>query len=383
MKKVIFFLLFLLAQVSYGQWEAVNNGFSKDTLAFGYLAVKGNMLFAGTGYLGIYLSTDNGDSWIAKNSGLIGSRIEDLEVQGNNIWVITSYVDPESGSVYNIFMSSNDGNDWILKNSGLPQMPFGGVDIGHIVTYGDSIFALTTAGIYFSKNNGDDWSQVYSPLKANKICFGNNFIFIDTGPNLLRSTDNGQTWEVKNNGLPQHGTTRIAIKGDTLFAGVWGDGLYRSTDKGETWEAKNSGLTIPDPRCILIKDDIIFIGTSAPYINNLGGVYVSTDGGENWVQKISGLTDLWVTDLAISGDRIFAATSSEGVFRAKLSDLTTDVKESEPASSNSIYPNPARDFINTADYLGWEYQMYDLLGNNVQMGLVNSENINISKLSAG
>lgn len=385
MKKVIFSLLFLLTQVSYGQWEAVNNGFSKDSLAFRGLAVKGNVVFAGSSFNGVYLSTDNGDSWVAKNSGLIAnSRLWDLEIQDNNIWVITSYDDPESTTIWNVFMSSDNGDNWILKNSGLPQMPFGGVDIFQITSYGVSLFAFSTEGIYLTTNNGNSWSQVYSPLKAADIYCTSDLMFINTGTTLLRSTDNGETWIEKNDGLPPSFTMfDMVIKGDTLFACLWDDGIYRSTDLGETWEPKNSGLTVLDPRCILIKDDIIFIGTASPYINNLGGVHVSTDGGENWVQKISGLTDLWVTDLAISEDRIFAATGSEGVFRAKLSDLTTDVKESEPASSNSIYPNPARDFINAADYLGWEYQMYDLLGNNVQMGLVNSENINISKLSAG
>lgn len=382
MKKIIFCLFFMIFQVSYSQWEAVNNGFSKDTLAFESLAVKGNMIFAGSAYNGVYLSTDNGDLWVAKNSGLIGSRINDLEIQGDNIWALTSYTDPESGAVWNLFMSSDDGDNWILKNSGLPQMPFGGADIFEISSYGDSLFAFSSEGIYLTTNEGNNWLHVYAPLKANKLCFGDNFIFLVKPDGLLRSSDNGQIWEEKGNELPK-GLILIFNKGDTVFVGSWGYGLYRSTDKGETWEPKNSGLTIPDPRCVVIKDDIIFIGTSAPYFNDLGGVYVSTDGGENWVQKISGLTDLWIFDLATIGDYIFAATNSEGVFRAKVSDLTTDVKESEPTSSNSIYPNPAHDFINTAAYLGWEYQMYDLLGNNVQMGLVNTENIKVSSLPAG
>lgn len=388
MKKIIFCLFFMIFQVSYSQWEAVNNGFSKDTLAFRSLAVKGNMIFAGSAYNGVYLSTDNGDLWVAKNSGLIAnSRLWDLEIQGNNIWIVTSYTDPESGGVWNLFMSSDDGDNWILKNSGLPQMPFGGADIFEITSYGDSLFAFSSEGIYLTTNEGNNWLQVYAPMKTNKLCFVNNFIFIDNVYNVLRSSDNGQTWEVKDNGLPPSSSRFfLAVKGgDTLFVGTWGDtvGIFRSTNFGESWEPKNSGLTLTDPRCILIKDDIIFIGTSAPYFNNLGGVYVSTDGGENWVQKISGLSDLWIFDLATIGDYIFAATNFEGVFRAKVSDLTTDVKESEPASGNSIYPNPAHDFINTAAYLGWEYQMYDLLGNNVQMGLVNTENIKVSSLPAG
>jgi hypothetical protein len=34
-------------------------------------------------------------------------------------------------------------------------------------------------------------------------------------------------------------------------------------------------------------------------------------------------------------------------------------------------------------YLGWQYQIYDLLGNCVQSGVIESDKINISQLSAG
>ncbi|MEN6296259.1 MAG: T9SS type A sorting domain-containing protein [Chloroherpetonaceae bacterium] len=395
MKKVIFSLLFLLSQVSYGQWEAVNNGFI-NPIFIEQLGVKNNLLFAGTQYFGVYLSSDFGETWMQKNTGLIGdiglitdidleSVVRNLEIQGDNIWIKTRHLG-ENGATYNIFMSSNNGDTWVLKNSDLPRNNSGGVYVSNIRVNGDSIFVVDNleSGIHLSTNNGDHWEQVFSPLisVADDIFFGKNCLFLYSKHHVMRSTDNGASWEIKENGLDLTQLFFLNIKGDTLFAGFWGRGIYRSTDLGETWEAKNSGLTMRDPRCCLIKDDIIIIGTSAMY-GPEGGVYVSTDGGENWVQKSSGLTNLWVTDLETIGDYIFASTQDGGVFRAKLSDLTTDVKESEQASSNSIYPNPARDIINAADYLGWEYQMYDLLGNNVQTGLVNSENINISNLSAG
>ena len=55
----------------------------------------------------------------------------------------------------------------------------------------------------------------------------------------------------------------------------------------------------------------------------------------------------------------------------------------------TIYPNPASDYIYInsplTDGAGgvWEYQIYDLLGNCVQRGIIESDKINISKLSTG
>ncbi len=57
--------------------------------------------------------------------------------------------------------------------------------------------------------------------------------------------------------------------------------------------------------------------------------------------------------------------------------------ESIKEKHTSFYPNPARDFINTTAYLGWQYQIYDLLGSCVQTGLIDSENINVASLPAG
>ena len=52
-------------------------------------------------------------------------------------------------------------------------------------------------------------------------------------------------------------------------------------------------------------------------------------------------------------------------------------------SSELIYPNPAQDFVNAPSYLGWEYRIFDLIGNCVQSGTVESDKININGLSAG
>ncbi|MBP7215602.1 MAG: T9SS type A sorting domain-containing protein [Candidatus Kapabacteria bacterium] len=54
----------------------------------------------------------------------------------------------------------------------------------------------------------------------------------------------------------------------------------------------------------------------------------------------------------------------------------------------SVSPNPARDYIyinsSLIDGVGvWEYQIYDLLGNCIQSGLIESDKINISQLSTG
>ena len=53
------------------------------------LAISGNNIFAG-GYIGgIFLSTDNGNSWAEKNTGLTITSIRSLAISGNNIFAGT------------------------------------------------------------------------------------------------------------------------------------------------------------------------------------------------------------------------------------------------------------------------------------------------------
>lgn len=70
----------------------------------------GTNLFAGTNgslypqYNGVYLSTDNGSSWTAVNSGLTNTSILSLAVMGTNLFAGTA------GS--GVYRSTNNGASW-------------------------------------------------------------------------------------------------------------------------------------------------------------------------------------------------------------------------------------------------------------------------------
>ena len=65
------------------------------------------------------------------------------------------------------------------------------------------------------------------------------------------------------------------------------------------------------------------------------------------------------------------------------------VDEPPQVSHPDLYPNPAGDYIYINSPLiegvggGWQYQIYDILGNCVQSGMIESNKINISQLSSG
>jgi len=112
---------------------------------------------------------------------------------------------------------------------------------------------------------------------------------------IWKTTDNGASWTLLNEGMPTLGVSSILVNpnngseiligtGDRDASDSYGFGVYKSTDGGLTWNASNSGMgnqtvgmMIRDPA----NANIILAATK-------NGIYKSTDGGANWGIKYGG-----------------------------------------------------------------------------------------------
>jgi photosystem II stability/assembly factor-like uncharacterized protein len=257
-------------------------------------SVRNNV--AGEGY-GMFQSSDNGTSWSNVHAGLLSDNIRGLAVADNYVFAIS-----DSG----VFRSSNNGRSWYHKTSGLYINAYG------VAANGRNVFVGSDSGIYRSTDYGESWSQVYSsPYGVSKItATGSHLIAVAlySTPNLLQSSDNGDTWTDVTQNIPQYySTTTLVSFGDYIFTGC--DRLFASTDIG---------------------------------------ILLTTDFENSWSLQNNGLTNRNIEDITVCGDYVFAATRGGGVFRAKISDLIiTDVPETKPEKSVLIIsPNPATDHIN-------------------------------------
>ena len=88
---------------------------------------------------------------------------------------------------------------------------------------------------------------------------------------MFRSTDNGTNWSLINDGLSSAVTLALAVSGNYLFAGTFGNGIYISTNNGTNWTPANNGLTYPNIMSFAVSGDNIFAGTIS------GVVFLSTD----------------------------------------------------------------------------------------------------------
>jgi photosystem II stability/assembly factor-like uncharacterized protein len=125
-------------------------------------------------------------------------------------------------------------------------------------------------------------------------------------------------------GFPQIEAKCLAAKDGILFGGTWGYGVYRSTDNGATWTVVNNGL--PDfyarwVYALAVVPSSSGVGSNLFAAMEYGGVFRSTDDGANWVAVNSGfgVARSFVT-LGFAGSTLLAGCAhqlgSSGVYRS-------------------------------------------------------------------
>ena len=138
-------------------------------------------IFAGT-IIGVFRSTDNGDSWTEVNTGLTNLLVYSL--------VINSSGDIFAGTqMGGVFRSTDNGDNWTAVNTGLSNT------ISTLaINSSDHIFAgISAPGVFRSTDNGGNWTDVSTGLTAGGvICFAFNpagQIFAGTINGVFRSVE--------------------------------------------------------------------------------------------------------------------------------------------------------------------------------------------------
>ncbi len=208
-----------------------------------------------------------------------------------------------------IYFSANNGDDWSQKNNGLDN-PSGIIILSH---NNGRVFAGTDNGLYVSPDNCNSWSSGSVDMSSDMVYSfavkGNN-IFAGTSNGFYLSSDNGNSWTLKNNGLNQDDPTinALSIQGSNIFAATT-DGVYATTNNGDSWSNKNFTNEITR----------IYVSNTAIFISGEGyhsGIYVSIDNGYTWIDKNNGLDnskDMHYTFISV-GDSVFAGGTRTGIY---------------------------------------------------------------------
>lgn len=247
-------------------WDFPSNFNASDLLSVE------NILFARS-FDGVFRSTDEGSTWVSVNNGITEnlSHISDINSSGNvlyssfyNIHHFHTQTRWVSGGV---FRSTNNGNSWIAVNSGFPTNEVGVVVPTYkIAANGQTIFAATYEGMFRSLSGGGSWGAAHSGLPTlrgfSALYNSSLFVVVGTSQGIYRF--NGSSWIPINSGLPQIGGSYPSVLSFIEYEGI----LYASSDNGvykfngTNWSAVGSGLPEAAILCLIENNGELLAGVS-------------------------------------------------------------------------------------------------------------------------
>ncbi len=179
----------------------------------------------------------------------------------------------------------------------------------------NTFISIILLSFIFSGEFFAQWEKTNFPstVKVNTLAISDSNIFAGTeGDGIFVSTDNGENWIDRNNGLQDKVIHTIFINGKTIYAGTE-TGAYISTNNGKNWDIINSGLSGLSGLGVWSFAVSNFMGDSIIFAGTWSGVYSSTNNGANW--EAAGLsTTMPVNSIIVRNNFIFAATLAGGVF---------------------------------------------------------------------
>ncbi len=295
-------------------WKDVSNFYSNLR---GVVSVN-NYLF-GAGDDSVYKSSDQGLKWSSCKTGIDSldllersySQIEKIHSNGTDYLFLRDF---HNG----IYRSSNYGESWEKISGSLPiSQNSSYTDYTAMTTTIDNkLIVSSSAGIFFSMDFGNSWSEIIGGIRNFKG-FGMNFLKSDPqgnvytgayGIGLLRLKQNDTTWNFMNEGLIPVSTYDLFFgdsSGNVLAATDCG--VYKSTNNGDSWFFFNDGIATPIPiECIIsVKNVGIFAGSER------NGIYFSSDKGNSWTTVNNGITDESILKLIVDSKGIIYAASDE------------------------------------------------------------------------
>ena len=366
-----------------------------------------NTIFVGAASGGIFKSTDQGENWQPIFDDAASLSIGDMTIATDRtIYVGTGEANAGGGSLaydgVGVYKSTDEGNTWEWK--GLADVG----SIGKVVTNPNDVNEVyvaamghlfennTERGVYRSKDGGNNWEQVLfvsdstgaidlaiDPSNPDVLYAAmwertrrpNNRQYGGATSGIYKSTDGGNTWNELTNDLPSlpadKGRIGLAIAPsdpNTLMA-IYAErdgalqGIYKSTNAGTNWNqvddigsvpfmwwfgkifidpqtpeivfapglnlfrSRNGGLSFSN-----VSDDMhvdqhaVFIhplNSSFVVAGNDGGVYISTSGGSGWRKKNNlPITQFYTCEIDfLNPNNLYGGTQDNGTNRTLTGDM--------------------------------------------------------------
>lgn len=259
-------------------WTHVDNNPTRRfvfSLAVSHRPVD-TLFLAGTFNGGIHLSGDLGTTWssIAYNSNLAGSTINSIV----NLDVGELMLGANPSGVH---VSTDNGASWEARNSGLTNTNILGA------CHGDPYsLVATTNGVFISTDKGHNWvSAGLGGKYVNTIAISGQQVFAGTqldgvyNSEVARLAALDTTWGPVNNGLKSKDVKTLLVFDRSLFSGA-SDGVYVLSPYGAdptTWVDVTAEMSASRVQSLAASSRLLYAGTEDGYVHHrlLSSIFTS------------------------------------------------------------------------------------------------------------
>jgi photosystem II stability/assembly factor-like uncharacterized protein len=228
---------------------------------------------------GVFYSSDFGDIWNARNTGLNDLDVQSLAIHPNNS--DTLLAGTQDG---NLFYSNNGGLNWTWTTQltgTVRRLYFNPHETLEAWAVTDS--QDEGRGYIYRSTNLVDWITLDINVQPQGISGGGQNTFLPgsvwlASQNVYSSTNSGASWTALIG--PDHNPRAIAISPEApqeIFVGT-DMGIEKSSDGGANWQEVNDGLAALVPDAVVVSPD----NPEIVYVKTGQGIFVSRNGGNDW-----------------------------------------------------------------------------------------------------
>jgi photosystem II stability/assembly factor-like uncharacterized protein len=326
-------------------WTTSNAGIAGSHASKLAVAPNGKIYAVGNSYIGdvesgieasasIWTTTDRGESWRPQRLGFLGTCVSySLIALGNNDVVL-------GAACGGVFLSTDDGSTWIDRS------PSGVRSFSSIALLGNGdLLAATSGGLYRSGDNGRSWTPASAFKERINSLLAHSSGRIITGTRagaFFVSTDNGMTWNRATSPTTGELISMTEGRGGRVFAASQSAGVFQSSDSGATWvksgDRFSNGMN-NDPTVFADRNGDVYL---AGYDKSL---LRTTDHGATWSVFASGLPKTITTGLArdSSGYLWIGVGGGAGIYRSTIATASVAVDAAGATVRSSdvrLAPNP-------------------------------------------
>lgn len=257
-------------------------------------------IFIGAPSGGLWISHDQGGTWVTTTDGLPSLGVSAILVDQVNpdiIYIGSGDRDAGDAPGIGIVKSFDGGQTWDIYNNGM-----GNATVGRLIADPDDseiIYAATSSGIYKSYDGGENWTILKSGNFKDIVFKADDATILYATANgaFYRSENSGAGWQSISNGIPagSRGVIGVSIANPNVVyfvqaqGSVYG-GTYRSKDAGESFTEMSTTPNIMSWGCQggeggqAWYDLDVAVDPDNANIIYVGGVncFKSEDGGVSW-----------------------------------------------------------------------------------------------------